>query len=69
MADEPETPKAAAAEDPQAAIFRRLMPEQNVRAAERLYWSARTLKAAWFRHEYPEWTEAEVQKAVHDAST
>lgn len=59
MANEPE--------DPQVAIFRRMTPEQKLRAAERLYWSARELKAAWFRHEHPEWTEAEVEKAVRDA--
>lgn len=59
MADEPE--------DPQVAIFRRMTPEQKLRAAERLYWSARELKAASFRHQHPEWTEDQVKKAVRDA--
>lgn len=59
MADEPE--------DPQVEILRRMTPEQKLRAAERLYWSARELKAAWLRHEHPEWTEEQVEKAVRDA--
>ena len=70
MADEPETPVSQvvpAAEDPQVEIFRRMTPEQKLRAAERLYWSARELKAAWFRQEHPEWTEEQVKKAVRDA--
>lgn len=45
----------------------RLTPEQKLRAAERLYWSARALKAAAFRAWHPEWSEAEVQAAVRDA--
>lgn len=61
MVDEPKL------EDPQTEIFRRMTPEQKLRAAERLYWSARALKAAWFRVEHPQWTEAEVSKAVRDA--
>lgn len=70
VADEPKTskpPTVPVPEDPQVEIFRRMTPEQKLRAAERLYWSARELKAAWFRHEHPEWTEAQVKKAVRDA--
>lgn len=59
MADEPC--------DVQTEIFRRMTPEQKLRAAMRLYWSARELKAAWFRHEHPEWTEAQVKAAVREA--
>jgi hypothetical protein len=59
MADEPS--------DPQTEILRRMTPEQKLRASMRLYWSARELKAAWFRAEHPEWTEAQVKKAVRDA--
>ena len=65
MADEPKTPKPP--EDPQVEIFRRMTPEQKLRAAERLYWSARELKSAWFRQEHPEWSEEQVKKAVRDA--
>jgi len=50
MADEPC--------DVQTEIFRRMTFEQKLRAAMRLYWSARELKAAWYRAEHPEWTEA-----------
>ncbi len=44
-----------------------MTPQQKLDAASRLYWSARALKAAWFRSEHPEWTEAQVAKAVRDA--
>lgn len=67
MADEPERPETSEPEDPQVEILRRMTPEQKLRAAERLYWSARELEAAWFRHEHPEWTEEQVEKAVRDA--
>src|SRR5262245_50460760 len=64
MAGEPKPPVP---EDPQVEIFRRMTPEQKLRAAERLYWSARELKAAWFRSQHPDWTDTEVKKAVRDA--
>lgn len=59
MAEEPS--------DVQTEIFRRMTPEQKLRAAMRLYWSARELKAAWLRTEHPEWTEAQVSAAVREA--
>jgi hypothetical protein len=65
MPDEPDEPEDP--EDPQVEIFRRMTPEQKLRAAERLYWSARELKAAWLRAEHPDWTEEQVAKAVRDA--
>lgn len=53
--------------DPAHEIIARMTPQQKLAAAERLYWSARALKAAGFRADHPEWTEAQVQKAVRDA--
>lgn len=58
------------AEEPneiQTEIFRRMTPEQKLRAAMRLYWSARELKAAWLRTEHPEWTPAQVSAEVREA--
>lgn len=54
-------------DDAQIEIFRRMTPGQRWAAAQRLYWSARNLKAAWLRSLHPEWTEAEVQQAVREA--
>ena len=48
----------------QIRILRALSPAQKLRAAERLYWSARELKAAGVRAQHPEWTEEEVMQAV-----
>lgn len=67
MAEEPKPSPGPAIEDPQVEIFRRMTPEQKLRAAERLYWSARELKAAWLRQQHPGWNDAEVEKAVRDA--
>lgn len=52
--------------DPATEIIRRMTPAQKLQAAMRLYWSARSLKAAWFRQEHPEWSEQEVDRAVRD---
>jgi hypothetical protein len=54
-------------ERPPEDLIGRMTPEQKLRAAERLYWSARALKAAALRARHPEWSEAEVQAAVRDA--
>jgi hypothetical protein len=45
-------------------ILRAMTPEQKLRAANDLYWTAREFKAAGLRHHHPEWTEAEVQEEV-----
>jgi hypothetical protein len=47
-------------------ILRAMTPEQKLRAAERLYWTARSLKAAWLRHKNPDWSEDEVQRKVRE---
>lgn len=50
--------------DIQKRIFKKMTPEQKLKAAMRLYWSARRLKAAWLRQQNPDWTEEQVQKQV-----
>jgi hypothetical protein len=60
-------PSAMQADEVQTEIFRRMTPAERWRAAERLYWSARNLKAAFLRSIHPEWTEVEVQRAVKEA--
>jgi len=47
-------------------ILRAMTPEQKLRAAERLYWTARSLKAAWLRAQHPDWTEYKVQREVRE---
>ena len=47
--------------------LRQMTPEEKLRAAERLYVSARQLKAAALRAQHPEWTEEAVARAVRDA--
>lgn len=51
----------------QVEIFRRMSPAERWQVAERLYWSARNLKAAHLRGLHPTWTEEEVQRAVKEA--
>ena len=47
-------------------ILRAMTPEQKLKAIERLYWTARSLKAAWLRQQHPEWSEDEVQREVRE---
>jgi len=48
----------------QQKILRAMTPTQKLRAAERLYYSARQLKAAALRAQHPDWTEEAIQQAV-----
>lgn len=48
----------------QIQIIRGMTMEQRLRVAEKLYFSARELKAATLRSLHPEWSEAEVREAV-----
>lgn len=47
-------------------ILRAMTPEQKLRAIERLYWTARSLKAAWLRRRHPDWREDEIQSKVRE---
>lgn len=48
----------------QREIYRKMTPEQKLIEAERLYFAARALKAAWLRTLHPDWSEAQVQNEV-----
>jgi hypothetical protein len=45
-------------------ILQAMTPTQKLRAAERLYWSARQLKAAALRAQHPDWSDEAIRKAV-----
>jgi hypothetical protein len=45
-------------------VVRAMSPAQKLRAAERLYYSARQLKAAALRAEHPDWTDEAIRQAV-----
>jgi hypothetical protein len=47
-------------------ILRAMTPAQKLKAMERLYWTARSLKAAWLRQQHPDWNEDEVQRKVRE---
>ena len=51
----------------QIAIYSKMTPQQRLRVAAKLYWSARKLKAAGLRMQHPDWTDEQVQRAVRDA--
>ena len=48
----------------QIKVLRGMTGEERLAAAERLYWSARKLKAAGVRSQHPEWPETRVQADV-----
>ena len=45
-------------------ILQSMSPAQKLRAAERLYYSARQLKAAALRAQHPDWTDEAIRQAV-----
>ena len=48
----------------QLESFRKMTPEARLLLAERLYWSARALKASWLRSIHPDWTEEQINGEV-----
>jgi hypothetical protein len=48
----------------QIELYRRMTPGRRLEIAEQLYWSARSLKAAWVRSLNPTWTEEQVETEV-----
>jgi len=48
-------------------ILREMTPEQKLRTAMDLYWSARELKAAWLRKLHPHWSQEQIEQAVKEA--
>ncbi len=55
------------ADDPWGETLRRLGPEGKLRAAQRLYFTARRLKEAAIRNKHPDWTDAKVKQALNEA--
>lgn len=55
------------ARETQVAIFRAMSPGERWKAAHRLYWSARRLKAAYLKSRHPDWTDEQVEEAVREA--
>lgn len=53
-------------DEKQREIFRAMTPQQRLRAAVRLYWSARELKEASLRTLHPELSEAGIKAAARD---
>ena len=54
-------------QDIQTEILRKMTPADKLKAAMRLYWSARRLKAAAIRQQHPDWNEQQVLNAVTEA--
>lgn len=50
----------------QFAVFRAMTGAQRLRLAERLYWSARKMKAAGLRHQHPDWSEERVSHELRE---
>jgi hypothetical protein len=48
----------------QLKVLRAMSGQERLRVAERLYWSARKLKAAGLRAQYPDWPETRVEAEV-----
>ena len=53
-------------DDVHIEILRKMTPEQKLKTAMNLYYSARKLKAAWLRQIHPDWSEEKVQVEVKE---
>ena len=58
--------KTQLAIDPWGEALRRLGPGGKLRAAERLYFSARRMKEGAIRAKHPGWTDAEVKHSLNE---
>jgi len=47
-------------------VLQAMSPTQKLRAAERLYYSARQLKKAALRAQHPDWTDEAIRQAVRN---
>ena len=47
-------------------IIKKMTPEQKLKTAQALYWSARKLKKAALRNKYPDLPEEELEKMVKE---
>lgn len=50
----------------QQEIFRNMSPEDKLNMSLSLYWSARKLKAAALKSQYPGWSEEKIEKKVKE---
>jgi len=50
----------------QKRIFQSMIPEQKLKVALQLYYSARELKAAGLRMFHPDWDEEKIQNKVRE---
>ena len=48
----------------QIEVLRAMSGQERLRTAERLYWSARKMKAAGVRAQHPDWLEVRVDEEV-----
>jgi hypothetical protein len=60
----PEHERAAQAH--QAAIYRTMTPQQRITQALRMNATMRRLLALGFQNRHPEWTDAQIRRAVAD---
>ena len=50
----------------QDEILKNMSPQKKLEVAMNLYFSARQIKAAWFRHLHKDWTDQQVEQAVRE---
>lgn len=49
-------------DDLQIEIFKKMTPQKKLEIAEQLYWSAYELKFAFFKSEYPDLSDEEINE-------
>ena len=62
-----EMPTQTTTDDPWSKALKKLGPAGKLRAAQRLYFTARRLKEYALRAKHPDWTNPEVRQALNEA--
>ncbi len=52
--------------DEQGEIISKMMPQDKLKVAMDIYWSARELKTAWLRQLHPDWSMEQIDEAVKE---
>jgi len=50
----------------QKKIFQAMTPEQKLKVAMNLYYSARKLKAVALKQQYPDWSEEQIEQKIRE---
>jgi hypothetical protein len=51
----------------QVEIYKKMSPEEKLRIADRLYWTAYELKMSGLKKDHPDWSDEKLRRKVREA--